>query len=1216
MRVMVFIGRRLYRIPPPLSSAILPFFLLALGSNFIQPAAGAAEAPAQLFSSRLEAVPAAEFNDVLRTADALWLAGEGLHRLRGAALETVYPEGRYTALELEPGAARVWFAGPEGIGRMEADGAAGPVIPHEAGYIWELVHRPGRLWYFGSRGYGWIDTATPTQGAFRAKVFEPRPFVTVVGDPPARIFIGSNEGLWAIEADDLKLQLSLPDTGSQIVCWIARDGTGFFLGTPDAVYAWNGSAANPPQKIPGNYTDFFRNGINNAVEVNGTVAILDFAHGVALWDKERRRIVGHAGAEGGLRLRDVYKLRPGEPGEVLVLGRDGLATVRLDRDIRFFPASALWGDESFRMAVATDQGAYILSDRNWFRLGRDGFIRGELQRTATWQDVDPAGTPVHGAVNIYEELTPDGRKLHDLKQPVYTLQWGRERGYAVGQDGIFAVSPELELELIHASAARLELLGELGGSLYAREAGGAVLRVTRRGGGWVSERTGLALPGRLRAAARGRGAIHAATSEGLYRLDGDSLEALPLEPGWEVRGLSMTGDRAHALLHNPALGQAALALYGGGLTRMLAVPFLERLGEPLGLAGNATHLGVIGAAGVGWYGLRELTAVAAPEVEIGLLFDGRPLEGRVLPAGTHYIDLQVRWLGPQVPAQVQYRLDGERWRAVNPQDPVLPFAGHGNFTVELRAVHPNGAVSETRTVPFRIAAPWYLNPLYQGALVLLVLALGWGLYRLRHAQLKRTNLWLQEEVRKQTRALEAATAARTQFLAGLSHDIRNPLNGVLMIAETLSRQPPASPDDPRLRELTEYGVIVDRMLGDVLDFSAIDQSRLPATLAPVAVADVIDSAIRQNRFSLQRAAIRLDREVDPALENVFIQSDRNWMIKILANLIINAVDYSGSARVVAGVRCIRLTDTDALLEFRVEDWGKGIDDSEKGLVFEPFYRGESGVESGRHGTGLGLAICRELAHAMGARLTLENNRPSGCRFLLTGRFARARASAVPDPEAVLGSLRGRRVLVVDDLGYNRRAIVGFFRALGCACDEAENGREALALLDANRYHLALLDWDLPGLMGDEVARRHRAAHPDDPVILIALTAYTDGEKKLESEQAGMNGYIAKPLTAARLVHCLAHLQAWQPPADRPPDVADSGELDAEIYKHVDDCLAFGEAREWENLRRCAHRLTTLALIKNNARMQQVCRELQTSAQAGKAEEVRARLAELRQWRRP
>jgi CheY-like chemotaxis protein len=436
-----------------------------------------------------------------------------------------------------------------------------------------------------------------------------------------------------------------------------------------------------------------------------------------------------------------------------------------------------------------------------------------------------------------------------------------------------------------------------------------------------------------------------------------------------------------------------------------------------------------------------------------------------------------------------------------------------------------------------------------------------------------------------------------------------------MIAETLTRDPPRSGDDSRLKDLTEFGIIVDRMLGEILDFSAIDQANMPMALIPVSITDILGSSVKQNQFNIQKALVNITLAIDPELKEVVIKTDRNWMIKILTNLIVNALEYSESERVEVGAKCHRLSPEHVELEIFVKDWGKGIDDAEKDFVFERFYRGESGIDSGKHGTGLGLSICQDVAHAMGAHLGLADNKPSGCYFFLKGRFARVAGAKELDQNAVLAQLKGKKVLIVDDLSYNRRSIVDFFKTIGCICDDCENGRVALQMLEDNAYDLALLDWDLPGLMGPEISTLHRHNHPEDKVILIALTAYTDGEKLRESQQAGMNGYISKPLTASRLAYALANVEEKRPQRPATSDMVDLEELNEEIYKHIRDCLMYGQQTDWESLRRCAHRLTTLALMRNNPAMQQVCRDLQVAAQSADVAEIHIGLAELQQWDR-
>ena len=781
---------------------------------------------------------------------------------------------------------------------------------------------------------------------------------------------------------------------------------------------------------------------------------------------------------------------------------------------------------------------------------------------------------------------------------------------------MYRITRNYLLEKIYPSDAELHLLGEADGGLYLLEGGEEVIRLEASGEQWSAQRLAGRLRGEFRVAAAGDGILYLATDQELYSLSNDVLRPLPMEYGWEVRGLGSAGKTAYAALWSETEARWAVAAYTGGDSVMLAIPHLDKVGSPVDVLSDGRVLVLVGTGGVGLYELRDLEKVAQPGVAFDLLFENQRVEGERIPPGMHFIDLKVGFTGPDLPVLVQYRINDQRWRTVNLQDPSLQFAGHGKFTVELRAMHPNGNVSPVRMVQFGIAPPWYLNPVFQAILAVAAVFIIWGLFYLRSRQLKRTNAWLQREVTKRTRELEAATAAQTNFLAGLSHDIRNPLNGVLMIAETLSREPPKSGDDQRLKDLTEFGVIVDRMLGEILDFSAMDQSKSPTSFIPVSVTDIIESTVKQNQYGIQREMVNVSVEIDAAVRSLIISTDRNWMIKILSNLLINALEYSGSERIEIGASCRRRTEREAEIDIWVADWGCGIDDSEKSFVFERFYRGESGIESGRHGTGLGLSICQEIAHAMGAHLTLENNQPSGSRFILRGRFDIVEGAQELDKEAVLATLEGKHVLVVDDLKYNRTSVVDFLRTLKCTCDEAETGTQALQLLRENSYHLALIDWDLPGLNGPDVARRYRAESPADPVMLVAVTAYTDAAKKHESEEAGMNGYISKPLTASRLAHVIANIKQWRPRKDLGPDVVATDEVQEEIYKHVDECLFYGEQFAWENLRRCAHRLTTLALIRNNSSMQSVCRDLQIAAQEQDADSVRVGLAELIKWRKP
>jgi signal transduction histidine kinase/CheY-like chemotaxis protein len=977
-------------------------------------------------------------------------------------------------------------------------------------------------------------------------------------------------------------------------------------------------AGEAPQVVPSNYGNYFEQGINNVVFSKKEIAITDYPSGVVFLDEESCQVTSLADRDSGLEIGDIYKVKPAGKDSFLAIGTGGVGRIYSPREGLYYSAARIFKDEAYRDATLLNGTLHLLTESRLVIADQAGARTMELSRTAYWIDNTGEGAVAFGALDDFNTLADGEIESGVLTKPIHDIYCIEGLKYASAPDGLHEITEGLSLDLVYKSEGKVDLLGESGGWLHVRESSGEILKFKKAEDGYRKELVKGKASGSLFATATSSAGIHISTDQGFFLLNGDRLVEVPLETNWQAVSLAANGDYCHAVLRNASTGAWALSSYSKSQAVMLGVPHLDKLGVPLDLLCDTNNLILIGTGGVGWYPLDELERVAVPRVSFDLLFEDQHIVDRVIPPGMHFIDLRVNFSGPEIPSLVQYRINGERWRNVTMENTSLPFAGHGSFTVELRAVHPNGNASPTKIVQFGIAPPWYLNPLYQLLLLVLAMLLAgfvtWGFFYLKSREEKRRRIWLEGEVKKATREVEASKAAHTNFLAGLSHDIRNPLNGVLMIAETLTRNPPKSTEDPRLKDLTEFGIIVDRMLGEILDFSVIDQKSISTSFIPVAVSDIIESSVKQNQFGIQNAMILTNTTIDPQLKELVIRTDRNWMIKVLSNLIINALEYSETDRLEISATSRNITHNEVDLEFCVSDWGRGIDDSEKPFIFDRFYRGESGIESGKHGTGLGLWICQEIAHAMGAHLELSDNEPSGCRFVLKGRFEIVEGARELDKDAVLETLRGKRVLVVDDLVYNRKSIVEFFQTIGCECDQAEGGLEGLDMLSSNRYHLALLDWDLPGLTGPEIARRHRRQAPDDPVILIAVTAYTDGKKKKESEEAGMNGYISKPLTATRLAYCLANIHDWRPEADKVSEVVDTDEVQEEIYKHIEDCVLHTERYEWEKLRRCAHRLTTLALIRNNSEMQQVCRDIQVAASDGNIEEVQLHILELQKWR--
>lgn len=1215
MRLMSFIGHQFYNNFRKMSSALFPQILLLVGLNFINVACEAAEnAPSHRFAEQLPGVPNKMFFDLETSGDTVWLAGDGVFRLdKGKKPEIVVEDSRVTSLLMDKQGGQLWFSGSSGIGRLDLKTLRHEYVVASFDYIWELVELNGRVWFIEGQRFGWIDEAAMAIGRAWQSSFLPRPFVSRTRNPD-RLWVSSMNGLHEIDDSGTIPRLSTQHFGGEAINWVEQVNDSYYLGSSENIYQWNGQDAQP-LRLSSNYHEFFKAGINNAVALEHEIAITQYPAGVAFWDADRGNVMHLVSKSAEINIGDIFKVVSNEPETLYVMGETGIAKVNVSHKSTYYPSAETYGSNKIRDIVAVGPEGNIFTDDYRIVISEDGFLRQPINFAPDWVEVDNSNRLVSGSVTTYETFIGDSHLQKGLPIGIFDLKWGREHAYALGSEGVYKVMPDLSMELIHADKRQLRMLAEMGDAMYLMTAEGTVFSVSEDTSGWAMETRDFVVEEDFVWADSNRHGLWIATTGELYRYNGDEWRSYPLAPDWNILAACKSGDEVVVLFEERVHREWAVGVYIGDSASMRVIPYKDYIGAPVGILATDSRIGVVGKDGVGWYHRDEMPQQSIPQVDFALLFENKRLEDRTIPSGMHYIDLEISFSEPSPPSVVEYRINEDRWRTFPLQNPSLPFAGHGSFSVELRAVHPNGRASPSRLIQFGISPPWYLNPVYQAILALIAGLLIWLLYYLRSRQLKRTNLWLQREVRKQTRELEAVTAARTNFLAGLSHDIRNPLNGVLMIAETLGRNPPVSGDDPRLRDLKEFGIIVDRMLGEILDFSAIDQENIPTTFTPVSINDIIESSVKQNQFMIQHEMVVMTTSVDDALKDVVIRIDRNWMIKILSNLIVNALEYSGSPNVEVGARCLRKSETDVHMELYVNDWGIGIDDSEKEFVFERFYRGEVGIESGRHGTGLGLSICQEIAHAMGGHIRIEDNDPSGCRFILNGRFERVEGSEELDTEAVLNQLSGKHILVVDDLVYNRRSTVEFFETIGCTCDEAGTGREALAKLVDNDYYLALLDWDLPGIMGPEIARRYRRKLPDDPVIMISVTAYTDGEKKRESEEAGMNGYISKPLTASKLAHCLANIQNWNPRKDVDPDAVDPDEVQEEIYNHIEDCLHYGENFEWEDLRRCAHRLTTLAMIKNNRGMQRVCRDLQIASSEGNIKESQAYLLELHKWRK-
>jgi signal transduction histidine kinase/CheY-like chemotaxis protein len=540
----------------------------------------------------------------------------------------------------------------------------------------------------------------------------------------------------------------------------------------------------------------------------------------------------------------------------------------------------------------------------------------------------------------------------------------------------------------------------------------------------------------------------------------------------------------------------------------------------------------------------------------------------------------------------------------------------GQYTFRVRTVAETGAISDETSFRFEILAPWWRTTPALAGFLLALFPAGYGLYRLRVHSLQRRNAELERKVSQRTEQLEQASAAKTQFVATMSHDIRNPLNGIVGLALALEN----TRLDPRQREivatLRECTTYLSTLVDDVLDFASIEAGRVELRPGPFTPGELLRSVVTMLKADTAVSGASLIVEADPELATPLL-GDAGRIQQILVNFVSNALKYAGGhIRLVATVPA----NAPGEIEFAVVDEGAGISVPEQATLFTKFTRLSSAQRSDVTGTGLGLASCRLLADLMGGSVGVQSDPGQGARFYLRLPMVAAQAPV----EAPKLALANTSVLLVEDADYNAWAATAVLAKLGLSCERARTGQEALRLFAEKRFNLVLLDRNLPDMDGTEVARRIRSFEEDGPrAILLAVTAYCTPQDRALCLESGMDAFVGKPLTPDKLRKILIaagrrlltaatmHVSPGAPQAPVDISLLDymSDGTEEGLVKQVAsflDALAEGETRltsaataqDFARLAEAAHYLLSHAKLVGSAALEEAAVSLERAARAG------------------
>ena len=373
-----------------------------------------------------------------------------------------------------------------------------------------------------------------------------------------------------------------------------------------------------------------------------------------------------------------------------------------------------------------------------------------------------------------------------------------------------------------------------------------------------------------------------------------------------------------------------------------------------------------------------------------------------------------------------------------------------------------------------------------------------------------------EGLRRRAEELEAASHARSRFLAMMSHEIRTPLTGIVGFGEALADEALTPAGRHAVESIRRASRSLQGLLGDILDFSRIDADALPMQKVPTD----LDALLHQVRDEFVPQA----RQRGLAFGLTVSDDARRWtetdplrLRQIVVNLVSNAIRYTETGMVqIAASTAPGRPDT---VVIEVIDTGLGVAPEDRRRIFDVFAQAAEGdviQNADGGGVGLGLAIADGLVRAMGGTIALDSTLGEGSTFTVTLPLPACPAPPASEEAtaAPAAAAQPANVLLVDDVEMNRDLFAGMLARTGHQVVTAPDGDTALRLLERNRFDLAFVDIQMPFMDGIELTRLIRAS--DDPSVarlpIVALSAAAYGEDRARAEAAGMNDYVTKPAT--------------------------------------------------------------------------------------------------------